>query len=86
MADVFGCYTVRLKVEEGPSFGAAVLAGVGVGIYSDVKAACKKLVKEKEGVFEPDRATADIYEKFYILYGKLYQNLEGLFDNLSKIS
>jgi len=86
MADIFGGYTVRLKVEEGPSFGAAVLAGVGVGVYSDVKTACKKLVKEKEGLFEPDRATAEIYEKFYILYGKLYQNLEGLFDNLAKIS
>jgi len=86
MTDIFGGYTVKFKVEEGPSFGAAVLTGVGVGMYSDVKTACKKLVKEKEGLFEPDRATAEIYEKFYILYGKLYQNLKGVFDNLAKIS
>jgi len=73
-------------VEEGPSFGAAILAGVGAGIYSNVKDACKKLVKEEENVFKPDKENTEIYEKFYILYGDLYKNLAVLFDNLAKIS
>ncbi|HOL22181.1 MAG TPA: xylulokinase [bacterium] len=86
MADIFNGSTVRLKVEEGPSFGAAILAGVGAGIYSNVKDACKKLVKEEENVFKPDKENTEIYEKFYILYGDLYKNLAVLFDNLAKIS
>ncbi|MCM8829712.1 MAG: xylulokinase [Candidatus Omnitrophica bacterium] len=86
MADIFDGPTVRLKVEEGPSFGAAIIAGVGVGMYSDVKDACKKLVKEEEKIFQPDKLNVEIYERFYNLYGALYRNLEGLFDNLSEIS
>ncbi|MCM8762723.1 MAG: FGGY-family carbohydrate kinase, partial [Candidatus Omnitrophica bacterium] len=86
MADIFNGTTVRLKVEEGPSFGAAILAGVGVGIYSDVKSACNKLVKEEGNAFLPDKRNVEIYERFYTLYGALYKNLEGLFDNLAEIS
>lgn len=86
IADVFAGAAVRLRVEEGPSFGAAILAGVGVGIYNDVRTACKKLIKEEEKTFIPDKKNCEIYEKFYTLYGALYQNLEGLFDNLAEIS
>ncbi|MCX8081828.1 MAG: xylulokinase [bacterium] len=86
MADVFDGDTVRLKVEEGPSFGAAVLAGVGVGMYSDVKTACKKLVKEDEKVFIPDVRNTELYNKFYTLYGNIYKNVKGIFDNLAEIS
>lgn len=86
MADIFNGDTVRLKVEEGPSFGAAILAGVGIGMYSDVKTACKKLVREDEDVFTPDIRNTETYKKFYTLYGALYKNLAGLFDNLAEIS
>ncbi|MDD3726606.1 MAG: xylulokinase [Candidatus Ratteibacteria bacterium] len=86
MADIFNGETVRLNVEEGPSFGAAILAGVGAGIYNDVESACKKLVKEEKRYFKQNKKNTEVYEKFYTLYGNLYKNLEGLFDNLSEIS
>jgi xylulokinase len=52
IADVFGIPTVRLRVDEGPAFGAALLAGVGIGVWEDVASACAQVVKETQ-VFEP---------------------------------
>lgn len=86
MADVFGEETVRLNVEEGPSFGAAILAGVGAGVYPDVRSACKNMIREDENVFRPVKENAVIYEKYYHLYSKLYKNIEELFDILAEIS
>jgi xylulokinase len=45
LADCFGAPCVRLSVDEGPAMGAAILAGVGTGVWPDVKTACKEVVK-----------------------------------------
>ena len=37
MADIFGINVVNLNIEEGPSFGSAILAGVGVIIFESVE-------------------------------------------------
>ena len=48
MADIFNKKIIRLSLEEGPSYGTAIIAGVGTGILKDVKSACKKfLLKPK---------------------------------------
>src|SRR5262249_27568344 len=39
-ADVFGREVVTVNASEGPAFGAALLAGVGTGIWSSVPEAC----------------------------------------------
>ncbi|MEM4409095.1 MAG: xylulokinase [Candidatus Caldarchaeum sp.] len=53
LGDTFGVPTVRLRVDEGPAFGAAILAGVGIGVWEDVITACRSVVQEAE-VFHPD--------------------------------
>ncbi len=52
IADWFEIPCVRLAVDEGPAFGAAILAGVGIGIWNNVQEAMD-IVKETE-IFIPD--------------------------------
>lgn len=71
LADMFqsGCSTLR--VDEGPAFGAAVLAGVGAGVWPNVVEACRKVVKTHER-FEPSGIN---YEKDHQRFRALYSNL-----------
>ena len=45
-----------IESEEGPGYGAAILAAVGCGVFDSVEEAAKKLVKVT-GTEEPDPAT-----------------------------
>jgi len=86
IADIFNSDTVRLTVEEGPSYGAAVLAGAGTGIYKDVVSACKRMIKEDEkSLLKPDRGNTAVYGRYYKVYNDLYSSLEKQFDNLAEI-
>ncbi|RIK00429.1 MAG: xylulokinase [Armatimonadetes bacterium] len=48
LSDVLGVACVRLEADEGPAFGAALLAGVGCGVWSDVETACRDTVRVKD--------------------------------------
>ncbi len=51
-ADVYGKPVELLEAEEGGAFGAALLAGTGVGVWPSVEAACAATVRVAE-VVEP---------------------------------
>jgi xylulokinase len=75
-ADVYGLPVVRVNREEGPSFGAALLAAVGVGAFKSVAAACratlKRLPKER-----PDRKAHAEYQMPYQRFRALYPALKA---------
>lgn len=48
LADVFGQPCVRLETDEGPAFGAALLAGVGIGVWPDVVSASRAAVHVRD--------------------------------------
>jgi xylulokinase len=75
-ADVYGLPVVRVNREEGPSFGAALLAAVGVGAWKSVSAACKATLKRlpKE---RPDRKAHAEYEAPYRRFQTLYPALKA---------
>lgn len=84
LADVYGCPVKTVKSKEGPALGAAILAGVGAGIYSSVAAGCNAVIKANP----PQEANAEnsvAYEKFYQLYRELYPALKDSFHALSKL-
>ena len=56
-ADVYGMPVERLEAEEGGAFGAALLAGTGVGAWSSVEAACAATIRVAE-VIQPVHAAA----------------------------
>jgi len=73
-ADVYGLPVVRVNREEGPAYGAALLAAVGVEAFPDVAAACratlKRLAPERFDE-EAHRAYAAPYRRFRALYPAL---------------
>ena len=74
-ADMIGCPIEVPEVEDASPLGAAMLAGIGVGIYRDEKDAFER-VRKPGRTYEPDlRATAQYAERFP-LYKSLYPALK----------
>lgn len=73
-ADVYGVPVATLAGEEGPAFGAALLAGVGAGVWRSVGEACAATVREVETI-EPRNSRA--YERARELYAGMYPRLKG---------
>ena len=81
LCDVLESPIVTLKNEEGPAFGAALLSGVGCGIYKSVEDAVNKAVKPvSESI--PNKANFKIYRKSYEIYRSLYPSLRENFKKL----
>ena len=59
------------------AFGAAILAGVGVGLYRDCAEAVDKTVHVTR-VHEPDPAAKEAYDAGYRVYRELYESLRAL--------
>lgn len=83
LADVLGVELVTVNTTEGAAYGAALLAGVGIGIWEDVPAACKVTIQET-GKNEPDSRTVAIYSDFYPRYRALYPALAKEFADLTE--
>jgi len=71
LADVLKLPLVILQHDEGPSFGAALLAGVGLGLWNDVAAACDATLRVREMVAP---STVD-YTSAFRRYQRLSQNI-----------
>ncbi len=67
--------------EEGPAYGAAILAMTGCGEYKDVKAAAAACVSVKETVM-PDPRLVQAYEERYGIFKQLYPALKNVFANM----
>ena len=84
ISDVFGLKVYLLEVDEGSSYGAAILASVGAGAYKTVEGAVDEIIKTRDPV-EPDRDTHRKYLEYYKVYNRLYQDLKDDFKDLAKI-
>lgn len=78
VADIFNIKVDIIESEEGPGYGAAILAAVGCGEYGSVKEAADALVKVVETV-EPNPETAVMYEEKYQKFRQIYPTVKGLF-------
>jgi xylulokinase len=81
--DVFGTPLVRMAIDEGAAFGAALLGGVAGGVWPDVPDACAATVRTREPV-APDEHAAAVYNTYYPLYRRLYPALEDQFRALAE--
>ncbi len=84
LADVFNCTVRPIESEEGPSLGAAILAGVGAGIFESIELACERYIHKGKKI-KPDEENHRIYDKYYDIYKDLYDSLKGSFKRLSEI-
>ena len=68
------------QIEEGPSYGAAVLAAVGCGEYNTVDEAVRAMTGTADTVI-PDREIASKYDEKYNIFRKIYpliKNIENI--------
>ncbi|MHB0859381.1 MAG: xylulokinase [Anaerolineae bacterium] len=85
LADVFGTELVTVNVTDGSAYGAALLAGVGTGIYASVPEACAQTVRIVDRT-EPIGANQSVYSEYYPVYRSLYAALKPAFDAVARIS
>jgi xylulokinase len=74
-ADVYGRAVELLEAEEGGAFGAALLAGTGVGAWASVEDACEATIRAAETIV-PQRA--EVMAEAYGHYRKLYPALRAV--------
>ncbi len=84
LADVFGCTVKQCVSNEGGALGAALLAGVGAGVYGSVEEACDKVISVK-GEQPADAGNIEKYAKFYELYAKLYPSVKQYCADLAQL-
>jgi xylulokinase len=82
LADVFDTELVTVNTTEGAAYGAALLAGVGAGAWTDVESAAGSTV-QLTGITRPQPDQSARYQQQYLLYRELYPALKPVFQKLS---
>ena len=70
-ADVVGLPIEVPEVEEATPLGAAILAGIGVGLFRDEQDAFERVYKPGK-TYHPDSQLAPQYAEWYQIYKQLY--------------
>ena len=69
-------------VEEATPLGAAILAGIGLGLYQDEEDAFGRVSKPGK-TYQPDPALSDRYAEWFKIYKQLYPALKPISHQLS---
>jgi len=77
-ADIYGRNVELVEAEEGAAYGAAILAGVGAGVWSSVDAACEAVVRVKETVAARPKV-AEAMNETYAAYRRAYSATKSVF-------
>lgn len=83
LADAYNCPVKTVRSKEGPALGAAILAGVGAGLYPSVQEACDTMIQINPPQL-PIPENVPQYEHFYQIYTSLYPALKENFKLLAK--
>ena len=73
-ADIFGLPVTTVNREEGPAYGAALLAGVGAGAFPDLATAAQRTL-ERSTPLEPDASSHRAYQHFYERFRRCCETL-----------
>ncbi|WP_186822046.1 xylulokinase [Staphylococcus sp. HMSC10C03] len=83
-ADVFNLEVKKLKHEEGPSMGAAILAAYGVGWFDSLKD-CVETFIQYDTTFKPNTQKHETYERYFKVYQDVYRNTKQMTADLLSI-
>jgi xylulokinase len=84
LADTLGVELVTVNTTEGAAFGAALLAGVGRAVWSNIDEACAQTIKVIDHV-SPVSENLARYQLMHEQYQRLYPALKPTFQSLAKI-
>jgi len=82
-ADVYGHEVETVEAEEGAAYGAALLAGVGGGVWPTVDAACEAVVRVSAQL-KPQPLEVELLNKQYEAFRALYPALRIVTERLVK--
>ncbi|MDR1580655.1 MAG: FGGY-family carbohydrate kinase [Synergistaceae bacterium] len=84
LADIYGMNVISLQyLEEATSIGAAVIAGVGIGVLEGFESAAR--FNKKLNHITPIKENVEQYRKLKPLFEKAYENQCEIFDSLAAI-
>ncbi len=84
LADVLDVELMTVNTSEGAAFGAALLAGVGAGLFANVPEAAARMI-QITGSTSPSPAMS-AYQEYYPRYRELYPALVDHFKSLAEIT
>ena len=84
-ANVYGRAVETVLVDEGAAFGAAVLAGIGSGMWRDIDDASDHLIRTAIAA-SPEPDTVCVMNERYAAYRRLYPALRALHAQTSFVS
>lgn len=80
IADQFDCEVVTSLGKEQGCVGAAIIAAVGTGAFSDYREACGRIVHFSDEIVEPNPDNRKLYAERFELFQKLYPSNKSLFE------
>ncbi len=83
-ANIYNIPVVTLQNFEGGAIGAAILAGVGAGIFNNEKEAANKMINISEHIF-PREDRVKMYENYYKLFKTLHDEFQQYYRQLDSM-
>ena len=84
-ADVYGRPVSTMRHPDAAVLGAAICAGVGSGIFSDIREGVQAMVKVEKR-YKPIAGNVKIYEELYEVFCDIYEGLSAkVYDKLARI-
>jgi xylulokinase len=84
ISDVFARPVVRPAGCDA-SFGAALLAGVGLGLFADTLDAVDNCIRVRD-IVEPRPAAVEVYQKLFPLYCRIHDDLANMYADLTSLT
>jgi len=81
-ADVYGLPCATINSDEGPAYGAGLLAAVGTGRFKDVREAARVGIKVTRTI-KPNTKNKRLYARYYDQYRRLYPTLKEEFARIA---
>ena len=78
-ADILDMPVHTTEIKEEACHGAAILAGVGVGLYANIKEACERTIRMSTAVVEPIPEHVNIYNEKQQIFHDLYFRVKDLY-------
>jgi len=83
VADVLGLEVKKAFIDDS-SFGAALLAGVGAGVFKNFEEATKLCIRKTE-IIKPNTINHEKYEKLFVLYQEIHNNLARTYQKIYEV-
>lgn len=83
-ADILNTEVATLNIDEGPAFGAALIAGKAAGVYNSLQEAADSLIQVTQ-ITQPIPENVEQYENTYALFRELYPALKPSFRKAAQI-